>query len=174
MNGLITFLVGLGQGALRLGQTVADTFRDVLGFGEQISKQPIDATELKSALEDEQLRQVAELEPEAQEVKDWFTDQTLPPPNAVYEPTARDVIKQYSGTMDHPYRVQIKLQDPDGSGTHGVSLWYDHNPTPGEIAADLEKWLPIYVERGSRSGQGSMNALEYEVIEDQSNADWTP
>lgn len=167
------WLQSIGEAFLRAGETVAGAFRSVFGVSEGIAGVQPDAAGLRGLLENEQLVQLAQQQPGEQDITSWLRNQTGEPPPGINDKVSGDIIRQTVGELPHPYQVRLHLADvtTDGKLTreHWITMWYDHRPTPAEIAENGDNYIHAIADRCT----GSREPFEYEVWEDRTHADWT-
>ena len=167
------WLQSIGNAFIAAGQSVAEAFRSVFSTSETITGVQPDAAGLRSALENEMIVQLAEQQPGQISLTNWLQTRTGELPFGASDKVSGDIIRQTVGELPHPYQVRLHLADitTDGELTreHWITMWYDHRPTPAEIAENGDNYIHAIADRCT----GSREPFEYEVWEDRTHADWT-
>ncbi len=173
-RGFGQWLQSIGEAFIRAGESVAEAFRSVFSASESVTGRAPDAAGLRSALENEQLTQLAQQSPEQLGINDWLRTQEGIPPDSVFSPISHDIIRQVTGQLDHPYQIRQHMGKMDADGNvvneKWVTLWFDHNPTPAELAQSVDDY---WATAGEKYGY-DLSPLEFEAWEDTSHPDWTP
>jgi hypothetical protein len=163
----------LAGAVLRAGETVTSAFQTVWEDIRSLTGVTPDADTLRGALESEQFKQIAESGPLQSSIVDWLQDRSRERIAAVDLPVSRDIIRETFGPMLHPYQVRLHFGKMDKDGyllkDKWVTHWYDHRPSPGEIADKADSY---WATAGEIYGP-DMHAMEYEVWQDSTHSDWS-
>jgi len=173
-GGFGQWLQSIGAAFIHAGQSVVEAFRSVFSTSETVAGRQPDAGDLRSVLQNEQIIQQAQAQPEQQGINDWLRTQDGIPPDSVFEKISHDIIRQVYGEMDHPYQIRQHMGKVDAKGNvtkdKWVTLWFNHNPTPGELSQAVDNY---WATAGEKYGY-DLSPIEFEVWEDPSHPDWKP
>ena len=168
------WLQSIGNAFIAAGQSVAEAFRSVFSTSETITGVQPDAAGLRSALENEQLTQIALTQPDAQGVQDWIKNRGPEAPADVFAKIPHSQIRQSDWALDTPYQVRMHFGKFDDQGNliadKWVTLWEGRNKSPGELMDDADAY---WATAGEKYGYDKQ-VFEYEIWEDPFHPDWTP
>ncbi len=173
-RGFGQWLQSIGEAFIRAGESVAEAFRSVFSASESITGRAPDAAGLRSALENEQLTQLAWQQPEALGMSEWFKTGEGDVPALADSKIPHSMIRQSDYALDRPYQVRMHFGKFNNKGElvadKWVTIWENRNKSPNELMQDADDYWTTAGEKYGRD----LAPFEFEPWEDPMHPDWTP